>query len=81
MNAIKSLHMNTHNGFQLNTFEDTYMDSNFFDLANKCFCPLQGQPAPRKKNHRRSDRMQDLVDLGDGYDETDPFVDNSEAVS
>lgn len=25
--------------------------------------------------------MQDLVDLGDGYDDTDSFIDNSEAVS
>ena len=27
------------------------------------------------------DRLSDLVDLGDGYDETDQFIDNSEAVS
>ncbi|KAM9324493.1 ubinuclein-2 [Gastrophryne carolinensis] len=32
------------------------------------------------KSHRhRKDRMQDLVDIGYGYDETDPFIDNSEA--
>ncbi|XP_062387899.1 ubinuclein-2b isoform X2 [Sardina pilchardus] len=32
---------------------------------------------PNKK--KRKDRIQDLVDIGYGYDETDPFIDNSEA--
>ncbi|XP_053471783.1 ubinuclein-1 isoform X2 [Ictalurus furcatus] len=32
-----------------------------------------GAPKPRR------DRVQDLVDMGDGYDDTDSFIDNSEA--
>ncbi|KAJ8246122.1 hypothetical protein GJAV_G00263870 [Gymnothorax javanicus] len=30
-------------------------------------------------NKRKKDRMQDLIDMGFGYDETDSFIDNSEA--
>ena len=41
---------------------------------------MQGtKNAPKKK--AKYDRVQDLVDLGDGYDDSDAFIDNSEAVS
>lgn len=29
---------------------------------------------------KRKDRVQDLIDIGFGYDESDSFIDNSEAV-
>ncbi|XP_059113565.1 ubinuclein-2 isoform X1 [Peromyscus eremicus] len=32
-----------------------------------------------KVRKHRKDRLQDLIDIGFGYDETDPFIDNSEA--
>jgi len=35
-------------------------------------------PASKKKKSRKYD---DYVDLGAGYDENDPFIDNTDAVS
>uniref|UniRef100_A0A1A8CXI5 Ubinuclein 2 n=1 Tax=Nothobranchius kadleci TaxID=1051664 RepID=A0A1A8CXI5_NOTKA len=43
-------------------------------LARKFESKYGGGPKKKKK-----DRMQDLIDIGYGYDETDPFIDNSEA--
>uniref|UniRef100_UPI0037E9B3ED ubinuclein-2b isoform X2 n=1 Tax=Semicossyphus pulcher TaxID=241346 RepID=UPI0037E9B3ED len=44
------------------------------ELARKFENKYGGCPKKKKK-----DRMQDLIDIGYGYDETDPFIDNSEA--
>ncbi|KAM4535760.1 ubinuclein-2-like isoform 2-T2 [Fundulus diaphanus] len=44
------------------------------ELARKFESKYGGGPKKKKK-----DRMQDLIDIGYGYDETDPFIDNSEA--
>nr|XP_040045843.1 ubinuclein-2b isoform X1 [Gasterosteus aculeatus aculeatus] len=43
-------------------------------MAKKFENKYGGVPKKKKK-----DRMQDLIDIGYGYDETDPFIDNSEA--
>nr|XP_045015879.1 ubinuclein-2 isoform X2 [Jaculus jaculus] len=43
-------------------------------LARKFEMKYGGKP----RKHRK-DRLQDLIDIGFGYDETDPFIDNSEA--
>ena len=44
---------------------------------------LQGtKPGKKQKlNYRQKCEIRDLVDLGDGYDESDSFIDNNEAVS
>nr|KAF6338642.1 ubinuclein 2 [Pipistrellus kuhlii] len=44
-------------------------------LAKKFEMKYGGKP----RKHRK-DRLQDLIDIGFGYDETDPFIDNSEAI-
>ncbi|XP_077356668.1 ubinuclein-2b isoform X2 [Festucalex cinctus] len=44
------------------------------ELAKKFENKYGGASKKKKK-----DRMQDLIDIGYGYDETDPFIDNSEA--
>lgn len=44
------------------------------ELARKFESKYGGVSKKKKK-----DRMQDLIDIGYGYDETDPFIDNSEA--
>ncbi|KAJ3600733.1 hypothetical protein NHX12_031709 [Muraenolepis orangiensis] len=44
------------------------------ELAKKFESKYGGPPKKKKR-----DRMQDLIDIGYGYDETDPFIDNSEA--
>ncbi|KAL6103476.1 ubn2 [Pungitius sinensis] len=43
-------------------------------MAKKFENKYGGVPKKKKK-----DRMQDLIDIGYGYDDTDPFIDNSEA--
>ncbi|KAM9746434.1 LOW QUALITY PROTEIN: ubinuclein-2b [Menidia menidia] len=45
------------------------------ELARKFENKYGGGSTKKKKR----DRMQDLIDIGYGYDETDPFIDNSEA--
>ena len=42
---------------------------------------LQGPKPGKKSKKQRFHHVSDMVDLGDGYDETDAFIDNSEAVS
>lgn len=49
--------------------ESFEVDLNFF----------QGGYIPNKKKKRRKEN--DFSTLGEGYDETDPFIDNSDAVS
>jgi len=43
---------------------------------------LQGdKPKKQQQQQQKEDRIQDLIDIGFGYDDEDSFIDNSEAVS
>ncbi|XP_048465629.1 ubinuclein-1-like [Rhincodon typus] len=53
-------------------FNDDKREEEIEALAKK----FEEKYGPKK---RRKDRIQDLIDMGYGYDETDPFIDNSEA--
>ncbi|XP_078096919.1 ubinuclein-1-like isoform X3 [Mustelus asterias] len=53
-------------------FNDDRREEEIEALAKK----FEEKYGPKK---RRKDRIQDLIDMGYGYDETDPFIDNSEA--
>lgn len=49
----------------------------FSDITNEWIEVWHLQGGKPKKR----DRVQDLIDIGYGYDEEDSFIDNSEAVS
>ncbi|XP_073504660.1 ubinuclein-1 isoform X2 [Phyllobates terribilis] len=52
-------------------------------LCGGCHCCIRPPHCPlmylQGKQKRRRDRAQDLIDMGYGYDESDSFIDNSEA--
>ena len=49
----------------------------FLQVLECLFENMKGLPAAKKKKSRKYD---DYVDLGAGYDENDPFIDNTDAV-
>ncbi|XP_041491001.1 ubinuclein-2 isoform X4 [Microtus oregoni] len=56
-------------------FDDEHKERQEVEMLAKKFEMKYGGKA---RKHRK-DRLQDLIDIGFGYDETDPFIDNSEA--
>ncbi|XP_066563523.1 ubinuclein-2a isoform X2 [Amia ocellicauda] len=56
-------------------FNDDERDRQQVEALAKKFEAKYGCSGKKK----RKDRLQDLIDIGFGYDETDPFIDNSEA--
>ncbi|KAL1777778.1 ubinuclein-2 isoform X1 [Sigmodon hispidus] len=56
-------------------FNDEHKERQEVEMLAKKFEMKYGGKA---RKHRK-DRLQDLIDIGFGYDETDPFIDNSEA--
>ncbi|MEQ2235939.1 hypothetical protein ILYODFUR_007409, partial [Ilyodon furcidens] len=59
----------------INPFNDEERERFEVEALAKKFENKYGNTGMKK----RKDRMQDLIDIGFGYDETDPFIDNSEA--
>ncbi|XP_039630095.1 ubinuclein-1-like isoform X2 [Polypterus senegalus] len=69
-----------------NKKESVNVTADFFENAEDNDKQRQEVEALAKKfeekygpKKRKKDRMQDLIDMGYGYDDTDPFIDNSEA--
>ncbi|XP_021413852.2 ubinuclein-2 isoform X8 [Oncorhynchus mykiss] len=58
-------------------FADDEKERREIEALAKKFESKYSQANTGKK--KRKDRVQDLIDIGFGYDETDPFIDNSEA--
>ncbi|XP_070294722.1 ubinuclein-2-like [Salvelinus sp. IW2-2015] len=58
-------------------FADNEKERREVEALAKKFESKYSQAKTGKK--KRKDRVQDLIDIGFGYDETDPFIDNSEA--
>ncbi|KAM3917245.1 ubinuclein-1 [Leptodactylus fuscus] len=72
---LRSLQRNNKNHAekkQLDPFNDEEAERTEVEALSKKFEAKYGKK-------RRRDRMQDLIDMGYGYDESDSFIDNSEA--
>ncbi|XP_022098885.1 ubinuclein-1-like isoform X2 [Acanthaster planci] len=72
---VKNAVGNNGNGVQksFNELDEEDMDG-LESIAKK----LEEKYAPKKGRKKRNACIDDLIDVGMGYDETDPFVDNSE---